>query len=100
MMIRHKKQSDDYDSDEDDGDDGHGVMVMVMIMMMVMMKMTIVMMMKKKKKMMMMMMMCSVFRAMFWNLGICDFAGVILIQILLEILLVLNDGSKTNQISP
>ena len=96
MMIRHKKQSDDYDSDEDDGDDGHGVMVMVMIMMMVMMKMTIVMMMKKKK----MMMMCSVFRAMFWNLGICDFAGVILIQILLEILLVLNDGSKTNQISP
>ena len=98
MMIRHKKQSDDYDSDEDDGDDGHGVMVMVMIMMMVMMKMTIVMMMKKKK--MMMMMMCSVFRAMFWNLGICDFAGVILIQILLEILLVLNDGSKTNQISP
>ena len=97
MMIRHKKQSDDYDSDEDDGDDGHGVMVMVMIMMMVMMKMTIVMMMKKK---MMMMMMCSVFRAMFWNLGICDFAGVILIQILLEILLVLNDGSKTNQISP
>ena len=97
MMIRHKKQSDDYDSDEDDGDDGHGVMVMVMIMMMVMMKMTIVMMMKKKK---MMMMMCSVFRAMFWNLGICDFAGVILIQILLEILLVLNDGSKTNQISP
>ena len=98
MMIRHKKQSDDYDSDEDDGDDGHGVMVMVMIMMMVMMKMTIVMMMKKK--MMMMMMMCSVFRAMFWNLGICDFAGVILIQILLEILLVLNDGSKTNQISP
>ena len=96
MMIRHKKQSDDYDSDEDDGDDGHGVMVMVMIMMMVMMKMTIVMMMMKK----MMMMMCSVFRAMFWNLGICDFAGVILIQILLEILLVLNDGSKTNQISP
>ena len=95
-MIRHKKQSDDYDSDEDDGDDGHGVMVMVMIMMMVMMKMTIVMMMMKK----MMMMMCSVFRAMFWNLGICDFAGVILIQILLEILLVLNDGSKTNQISP
>ena len=97
MMIRHKKQSDDYDSDEDDGDDGHGVMVMVMIMMMVMMKMTIVMMMMKK---MMMMMICSVFRAMFWNLGICDFAGVILIQILLEILLVLNDGSKTNQISP
>ena len=96
MMIRHKKQSDDYDSDEDDGDDGHGVMVMVMIMMMVMMKMTIVMMMMKK----MMMMMCSVDRAMFWNLGICDFAGVILIQILLEILLVLNDGSKTNQISP
>jgi hypothetical protein len=96
-MIRHKKQSDDYDSDEDDGDDGHGVMVMVMIMMMVMMKMTIVMMMMKK---MMMMMICSVFRAMFWNLGICDFAGVILIQILLEILLVLNDGSKTNQISP
>ena len=96
MMIRHKKQSDDYDSDEDDGDDGHGVMVMVMIMMMVMMKMTIVMMMMKK----MMMMICSVFRAMFWNLGICDFAGVILIQILLEILLVLNDGSKTNQISP
>jgi hypothetical protein len=95
MMIRHKKQSDDYDSDEDDGDDGHGVMVMVMIMMMVMMKMTIVMMMMK-----MMMMICSVFRAMFWNLGICDFAGVILIQILLEILLVLNDGSKTNQISP
>ena len=95
MMIRHKKQSDDYDSDEDDGDDGHGVMVMVMIMMMVMMKMTIVMMMMKK-----MMMMCSVDRAMFWNLGICDFAGVILIQILLEILLVLNDGSKTNQISP
>jgi hypothetical protein len=97
MMIRHKKQSDDYDSDEDDGDDGHGVMVMVMIMMMVMMKMTIVMMMMKK---MIMMMICSVFRAMFWNLGICDFAGVILIQILLEILLVLNDGSKTNQISP
>jgi hypothetical protein len=95
MMIRHKKQSDDYDSDEDDGDDGHGVMVMVMIMMMVMMKMTIGMMMMK-----MMMMICSVFRAMFWNLGICDFAGVILIQILLEILLVLNDGSKTNQISP
>ena len=82
--------------ENDDGDDGHGIMVMVMIMTMVMMKMTIVMMMM----MMMMMMMCSVFRAMFWNLGICDFAGVILIQILLEILLVLKDGMKTNQISP